>query len=252
MRISAYAFSGAKLTNVTLPETLLSIGSKAFYACNNLTTVNFLSLNAPKLEEEYDTSILTFSNMPGPGKYGTYDTLGISKFTMWNVTGRYNNFYFGANFVDYVGHITHKLVMVMPENGKNYDSFIYGQYFGSKIIGNNAATESTKSVIALIDEIPDRITLDESVIAKVEAARKAYDAITDLTQKSLIRNFGKLTGAETNIERLRAGQQSSSSDSSSSAQSESAPVALFIVLGVLLVSCAAAAVVFVLRKKKNK
>lgn len=252
VRISAYAFSGAKLTNVTLPETLLSIGSKAFYACNNLTTVNFLSLNAPKLEEEYDTSILTFSNMPGPGKYGTYDTLGISKFTMWNVTGRYNNFYFGANFVDYVGHITHKLVMVMPENGKNYDSFIYGQYFGSKIIGNNAATESTKSVIALIDEIPDRITLDESVIAKVESARKAYDAITDLTQKSLIRNFGKLTGAETNIERLRAGQQSSSSDSSSSAQSESAPVALFIVLGVLLVSCAAAAVVFVLRKKKNK
>ena len=142
--------------------------------------------------------------------------------------------------------------MVIPENGLNYDSFIYGQYFGSTITGKTAATETTKEVISLIDEIPDRITLDADVIAKVEAARKAYDAMNDITQKSLVNNYNKLTGAETDIERLRANQSSSTGGGESSGEKkEGSPVALFIVLGVVFLACAAATVILVMKNKKN-
>ena len=54
VRISSMAFAGTDVEMVTLPNTVFSIGHKAFYDCRKLHTVVFGSQEAPILEEEFD------------------------------------------------------------------------------------------------------------------------------------------------------------------------------------------------------
>ena len=201
VRISAQAFRAAALRNVTLATTLRAIGDKAFYECDKLFMVVFTSYEAPILEEVYDTSYISLENLPHTGMMSTYKGLGIAKYYMWNVTSSYNNFYFGANFVDYIGHTNGNLVMVKPANGQNYNTFIFEQYFSSIVEGSNATTESTLEVIAMIAALPDVITLSDE--AQIVAARAAYDKMSSLEQKALVSNYTKLTAAESTLMYLK-------------------------------------------------
>ena len=227
VKISARAFAGAALKNVTLSTELKAIGDKAFYGCENLSIVVFRSYDAPMLEEEYDENYLSYENLPFTGKMQLTEDmfvegLGISKYYMWNMTSSFNNFYFGANFVNYIGHIENKLVMVKPANGQGYDTFIFSQYFDTAVDGDSAANEATLNVIAMINALPSKIQLtDEDAVV---AARAAYEAITSLEQKSLVEkaNYSKLTEAEATIKYLKQREQNnSSSDSSSSTPEDS-------------------------------
>ena len=201
VKISDRAFAGAVLENVVLSTTLKAIGDKAFYGCEKLSVVVFTGYYAPMLEEEYDTSYISLNNMPQTGSLVGYDGLGIVKYNMWNVASSYNNFYFGANFVDYIGHVTNNVVMVKPANGKNYDTFIFSKYFVLTVEGGNAMTETTIKVIAMIAALPDSITLSHE--AQVAEARAAYDQIPELEQKALVSNYSKLTSAESTITYLK-------------------------------------------------
>ena len=129
-----------------------------------------------------------------------YKGLGIVKYFMWNVSSHGNNYYFGANFADYVGKVSRNIVMVSPANGVNYNSFIFSQYFGTKVLGANAATADTLKVIDVINALPDSITLADE--ASVTAARAAYDNIPALEQKALVSNYTRLTNAEATIRYL--------------------------------------------------
>jgi hypothetical protein len=179
------------------------------------------------LEEEYDENYLSYENLPFTGKMQLTEDmfvegLGISKYYMWNMTSSFNNFYFGANFVNYIGHIENKLVMVKPANGQGYDTFIFSQYFDTAVDGDSAANVATLNVIAMINALPSKIQLtDEDAVV---AARAAYEAITSLEQKSLVEkaNYSKLTEAEATIKYLKQREQNnSSSDSSSSTPEDS-------------------------------
>ena len=61
--------------------------------------------------------------------------------------------------------------------------------------------EYTESVMALIDQLPDRISLQHE--AQGVAARLAYEKIAGLDQKSLVSNYAKLTNAESTIAYLK-------------------------------------------------
>lgn len=210
VRISARALCDTSLITVTLPSTLKSLGDKAFYGCNYLTTVVFKSYDAPALEEEYNTSYVTYLNLPfsgylvvgdGNGGTTTYEGLGISKYYMWNITSSPNNFYFGANFVNYIGHVDNSLVMVKPANGQGYDTFIFSQYFDTVVQGANAATAATINVIAMIEALPENIKLsDEDTVV---AARAAYNALPSTEQQALVSNYTKLVEAERLIDYLK-------------------------------------------------
>ncbi|MBQ8319391.1 MAG: leucine-rich repeat protein [Clostridia bacterium] len=264
-RISARAFEGAKLQNVTLAASLQAIGDKAFYGCEDLKVVIFKSYAAPILEEEYDTSHITMLNLPMtgmmPGGDGTlFEGLGISKYFMWNLTSSFNNFYFGANFVDYVGRVEDKLVMVKPANGKNYDSFIFTQYFDTIVQGDNALMEATIAVIEKIAALPvsTSITLaQESLVAEVRAA---YESIASLEQKALVSNYSKLTDAEAMIAYLKA-REEANKPSAPIVEEEKNGFAEFLqsnwigltIAGVVLLGFAAYVIVdkVVLKKGKN-
>ena len=207
VRISAKAFAGSAVVNVTLPSTLKALGDKAFYDCAALSVVVFTSYNAPILEEEYDRVYAQESNLPMPTYTGTTQGLGITKYHMWNTGTSDSIYFFGANFVGNIGHIPGNLVMVCPANGQSYDTFILSQYFGTTVKGVNAATEDTVRVIAMIAALPTEISLDHEAI--VAAARAAYDAIPSLEQKALVSNYGKLEEAETTIEFLKKRNENS-------------------------------------------
>ncbi len=202
VRISAHAFTGSNIKNVTLSEELTSIGDKAFYDCKELAVVVFTGYYAPALEEAYDVNYATEENLPTTGMAGS-EGLGISKFYMWNVSSSPNNFYFGANFVDYIGHVKNNLVMVRPSNGVRYDSMILGQYFKTVVDGAPAAIQATKDVIAMIDKLPDAKNITLADEPAVVAARRAFDLLPNDEQKGLVKNKSKLTAAESQIEFLK-------------------------------------------------
>lgn len=255
VRISARAFAGSALQTVTLPTTLKAVGDKAFYGCATLITVVFQSYQAPTLEEEFSESYASdIRNVAVPGYMGTYKGLGISPFPMWNAASYSSNFYFGANFVNYIGRTPEYLVMVKPANGQNYDTFIMSQYFGTTVLGSNAATDETLAVIAMIAALPGRVTLNDE--AAVVAARAAFDAITSYEQKALVTELGKLESAEATIKRLKLKEEENTGDKPGSSDEKdkgkgckgcrsSADVSS------LLICVAAVGTLFVCRKRKH-
>lgn len=266
VRISAMAFAGAQVRRVHLPYTLRAIGHKAFYACDGLQVVTFTSFDAPILEEEFDALYHeSFEHIPATGDYSFYDVdgseliktgLGIVPYYMWNVTNlsdnpSYYTTYYGANFIDYVGHVSTPAVMVRPVNGNHYDSFIFAQYFDTAIDGSAAADEITLSAIAAIDAIPENVTLDDKAL--VEAARAAYDKISTKEQQALVHNLDKLTQAERRIadlEALAGNQSGTEQPEVQPPKSVSVAFVLSIVLAILgTLSLVLAIACFVLARK---
>ena len=271
VRISAQAFAESNVKYVTLPSTLSSIGHKAFYGCDNLVAVTFTSYTAPVLEEEYDYSYwLSAENLPATGKYQYqdsftgetvyYDGLGIVPYFMWNATDTPAVIYFGASFVDYVGHVEDSIAMIKPVNGVGYDSFILGKYFSVNIEGAAAADETTLDAITAIDSLPDEIKLEHKAL--VEAARAAYDKISSYTQRALVSNYDKLVAAEQRISDLEylangdAETEAPPTDQTPDNDKIDTELVIFIILccacGCLLIAVIVLTVVCIVSKKRMK
>ncbi len=271
VRITAFAFAGSDVVRVDLPYTLNSIGHKAFYACYDLTTVIFKSYDAPILEEEFDSNYYdSFENFPATGEYEftyndgtadgklmTFEGLGVVPFYMWNISsGLYSNVYYGANFVDYIGYVDNNLVMVRPSNGQNYETFIYGQYFGTVIDGSLAADDVTLSAIAAIVQIPSSVKLEHESI--VILAREAYDKIATDEQRALIYDYYMtLSAAERKIAALKSAEAPSKGDDNTSDDLTEEPekdytLTVIIITAVLIVIGGGAVIVrFFLDRKRE-
>ncbi len=289
VRVSAMAFAGSDIVRVTLPHSLNAIGHKAFYACEKLTTVTFKSYTAPILEEEFDEAYyLSFDNLPCTGDYeitvpvdkngngilesGDQETqvhagLAIVPYYMWNLSNtKYNNVYYGATFVDYIGHTgasnreyanMGQLVMVAPSNGVGYDSFILAQYFADTVAGDVAADDITMAAIAAIDRLPGTITLKDA--DAVAAARAAYDSISSALQQTLVKNYDKLRRAEMLIEAFLNNQTPTEPPAEPMPEQpgvDGGRIALIVVViieSVMIGGAGIAALVyFILKKKKTK
>ncbi len=213
VRITAMAFAGNDVVRVTLPHSLDAIGHKAFYECKKLVTVVFKSYEAPILEEEFDTAYYeSFENLPATGEYEFTDYegnvikhsgLGIVPFYMWNVSdGKYSNAYYGANFVNRIGHGNPELIMVRPSNGQYYETFIYSQYFTMIIDGAVAMDDITLEAIEKISSLPEKVQLTHEAL--VIAAREAYNRIATKEQQALVTNYSSLVSAENRILALKS------------------------------------------------
>ncbi|MBQ9700629.1 MAG: leucine-rich repeat domain-containing protein, partial [Lachnospiraceae bacterium] len=212
VRITSMAFAGSDVEIVTLPYTVGAIGHKAFFDCNKLDIMSFASFNAPILEEEFDPNYYnTLEHIPGSGDYGTYkDYDGVEKeivgmnlipFYMWNVSASmFSNVFYGANFVDYVGYVEDKMIMIRPVNGQNYDSYVLAQYFDITMDGATAADDITLAAIKAIKAIPSRVSYEDRAL--VEAARAAYNKIATTEQQALVTNYADLITAEQRIKAL--------------------------------------------------
>ena len=212
VRIGAFAFAGTNVVTVQLPHSLNAIGHKAFYACDELEAVIFRSYVAPVLEEQLDPNYYnTYDNIPAKGEFSfqNYDGsvvtkvgLGIVDYFMWNVpSGMYYDVFYGANFMNYIGHIDRQLVMIRPSNGQLYQTFIYEQYFDKVVDGALSATDETLAAIAAIAQLPKTIRLSHEPL--VIAARQAYDKIATRDQQALVLEYTTLVSAENRIRLLK-------------------------------------------------
>ncbi len=269
VRISAYAFAGSDVKNVILPYTLKAIGHKAFFACDKLSSVTFTSYEAPALEEEYDYEYFySYDNIPATGEFGFYDTdgvteiykdgLGIVPYFMWNVSSLPNNFFYGASFVDYIGHTDGSLTMIHPTNGQHYETFVTEKYFDTFIKGAAAADDITLAAIAAIQKLPanaSEITLAHKDL--VVAARAAYDRIVSDEQRALVSTelLDILKNAEQMIEDLEylaGGDNNSNISGSDRNRIQTALVVLIIVVSVLTLLVIALAVFMFIFIRKIK
>jgi len=221
VKISGMAFAGTNINRVELPESLNTIGHKAFFECNELSVVVFGSYDAPILEEEFDKTYHdSFENIPATGEYeftindGTANGrvviikgIEVVPYYMWNVSSTgYPTVYYGANFKNHIGHIkdNEKLLMIRPSNGNYYETFIYGQYFNTVLDGTAAPDDTTIDAIDKINSLPEKIYLEHEQL--VIAAREAYNKIVDFTQLGLVYNYDVLSNAERRIKALKDSQ----------------------------------------------
>ena len=253
VRIAGMAFAGSDIQRITLPYTTTAIGHKAFYQCDHLEMVVFGSYYAPILEEEFDPAYYeALENIPGTGEFGEYtdydgqqvivNGMGLLPYYMWNATdGMYSNVFYGANFVDYVGKVENKLIMVRPANGEQYDSFVLDQYFDVTIDGAKAPDDSAVAAINAIKNIPEKVSYDHKDI--VEAARAAYEKIATLEQKALVSNYADLVSAEQRVAALDPNAQPEGEEPTQEPVTEEPKngalggVILCVVVGVVLLAC---------------
>ena len=269
VRISAMAFAGDDVTKVVLPYTVAAIGHKAFFGCDDLQFISFASYKAPILEEEYDSLYYqTMENIPAAGLYEFEDNYGnpityegnkIIPYFMWNVTSLPGNFFYGANFVDYVGKVEEKITMISPVNGKNYDSFIMNQYFALTVEGAAAADDATLAAIDAINKLPTNVS-DITLAHKglVEAARAAYNKIISDEQRALVPNnlLTILKDAEQMIEDLEylaGGDEDVEVSGKDKSKLQTTMVVLIVVvsvLGAMVIALGVLLFIFI-RKIKN-
>lgn len=254
VRIGDMAFAGAPVTHVVTPYTLRSVGHKAFYGCDRLHMLTFTSYMAPALEEAYDVELFNGKNhIPASGQYGFtvsesgeevyHDGLGIVPYFMWNAADTPSNVYYGANFVDYIGLTEGDLVMVRPVNGKQYDSFIFAQYFNTVVDGAAAADEVTLAAIAAIDRLPETVSLADKPL--VLAAREAYNKISTIEQRALVTNYSKLEQAEKRIKDLEYLESGDETETETETDASGEPIRYHAIWVVLLLLFAAVTVTFV-------
>ena len=166
-RIEALAFrENDNLTKVILPESLVSIGHKAFYSCAALKTFEFRSFEAPILENIVGYSVL--------------------------YTGIYTD-----NFLTNIADADGSLEMIRPSNGKGYDSKYYLTYFGTVQLSEEVYEPAAKELAATILNT-QVFSLDDS--DNIAQLRAAYDALSD-AQKAHMGSevLAKLTELENSI-----------------------------------------------------
>ena len=253
VRVTGMALAGSDVQMVTLPYTMGAVGHKAFFGCEDLEIVVFQCFDAPILEEEYDPTYYdSLEHIPGSGDYGTYtdydgtevqiNPMGLIPYFMWNVSGgMYSNVFYGANFVDYVGYVEEKLMMVAPVNGEHYDSFIMNQYFDFALEGPAAPDDVALAAIRAIKAIPERVTLEDKAL--VVAAREAYNKIATIAQQALVTNYADLITAEQRIAALE------SEDEPVVAEEKGMPVGVIILIVLLIVLVVCAVLGFIFKKQ---
>ncbi len=259
VRVTSMAFAGSPVKMVTLPYTVKSIGHKAFFGCDELEILVFTSYYAPTLEEEFDKAYYeSLQNVPGTGTYGTYvdydgtevtiTGTGLVPYFMWNATGgQYSNVFYGANFVNYVGKVEDKLLMVRPSNGQNYETYMFSHYFDLTVIGSAAMDNNSIAFLNAMNQLPERVNLEHEDL--VIAARNAYNKIASTEQRGLVESvYNTLLSAEQRIKQLKStetGTKEPVDDTTSNSW-----VWIVVAIVVVVLAGAGAAVFFLLKKRK--
>lgn len=173
-RIEFYAGNENKnIQKVVLPDGLKLIGNYAFYACDNLKTVEFNSVTAPALEANYDSSLVLDAAAPGFGiLHEHFDLFGFELYY--------------CNFVYFLGS-KEPIKMILPANEdiQGYDSLVYQAYFGK--VSESQRSEYVAMEVNLINfiEYATKISEISNITLSHEALiNKALTAYVGITQKA--------------------------------------------------------------------
>lgn len=205
IRIAYGAGYGNKgIKQLELPMSLKVIGANAFDKAN-IKVVVFQALRAPQMETEFPQyiyysvhSIPEFAQ-PSENVVSYYAALGIQ------VYYRYYNFNWMAldeeNLEMYL--VENAPMAVYPTNGVGYNNWIFQLMF--KLRTEGEATLGDEGILAkqLMTDLPSSIQVKLEHGDAIRAARAAYDAVPDVTQKNLLSTlYSKLVAAEKRLAQL--------------------------------------------------
>ena len=174
------------ILSIILPDSLRIIGNYAFHDYKNLETVEFKSVVAPVLENDYDPNAIVDVDDPG------FDQLH-NQFDLFGLELCY------YNFIALVG-TKNPVEMIVPSNSdiEGYDGLVYQVYFGKGRASNYVAMEKPLveflqlaykldevSTITLAHEklIDDAVTYYNSITQDATAygyEKDEYDRLVDL------------------------------------------------------------------------
>lgn len=197
------------LKEVTIPSSVRAIGDKAFYQ-STVKTFNFVGLLAPVLEAKYVNPY-------------DYDTDTYENY-VFGVLGEGAKYY--GNFYDYLvlnlyavpagGVEPFGLTLRYPTNASGFDGAVYQEYFDTIEKTDAVASDETLAAIELLENIPTaeqfnalKTSKDTDLLAEykaqVTAARRAYNNVTDATQKGFISQelYDNLVATETVMREVR-------------------------------------------------
>ena len=240
IRIGAYAFADNKhLQSVTLPVFLRVVGAAAFYGCDNLTRIEFLSATAPTLESYAYTQA-----------DGTSDNV-------------YNNF---KTALGDPGE--RNLTIVVPSNHTGYDLYIWEQYLGEVGAEDGIEVSETARPIHTAIDFMDRVRNLPSPENITEADREEITMLQRIfntlvaTQRSFVTggfdgtNYSEiLTAAAAALPEVPEDPGDNTPDvPTEPSQPEGPNVGLIVGLsvgGAVVLAGVAVAVVFIVRKKRR-
>ncbi len=170
-RIDVFAGNQNKnIEKIILPDSLKLIGNYAFYGYDNLKTVEFKSVNAPALENYYNSTSVLEETAPGYNKlHEHFDLFGLELY------------YY--NFMDLVGR-NDPIEMILPANEKlsGYDSLVYEVYFGKVEDSKRSEYVAMQNEMILFLEYAEKLSEVKTVTLSHETlinnALTAYKAIT--------------------------------------------------------------------------
>ena len=188
VRIDAYSFysSSIKLTEITFPYSLESIGDCAFGGCDSIKDYYFNSYDAPVLEGVYNSALINYIyNLSEAQLTDKVDNLyKINAGKVYNMYFYYYPYYY-ANFYDYVGFVD-GLTIHYPENGKGYDSWIYTNYFDEVKLSAAVADEATNKAMEALDAASNIEKATNENKDEILQHYNSYIVITDESQKALL------------------------------------------------------------------
>ncbi len=264
-RIGARAFYGSGIEVVTLAREVSAIGHMAFYNCDKLLLVTFRSINAPRLEEEFDFDYETAITEFGTNKYveeafgkvllnfvdGSSRMTGLEYIdaTMWSPA--VTCVFYGANFIYGVTDERHNdrtLIMVRPSNGVGYETFSYNMYFDQVVIGRGAISDSAQAVIDMLGSLPESLRAEDR--DQVYAIYDLYNTLSMEDQNYLTAEGFTMTLS--NAKRL----VDSMTTTNPGTEPENPPAepnntALYVVLGIVGGGLVIALVVYFVKRKSN-
>ncbi len=203
-RIGAYAgMANNHVTTLYLPRSLKTIGESAFDKCEKLSVIVFQSWRMPELEGlfygyELRTNGIYDIERPNDSIINYRALIGVP------IIYYYFNF---AWYPENVNEPAPNLVAVCPTNGVSYESWIVSIMFDSIVSGAATMTDQSVIVEGILNNLPDAMRVQLTDEAAIVAARKAYDSISDATQRFLLsKAYGRLTSAEMRLAQIKPGQ----------------------------------------------
>ncbi|MCL2862170.1 MAG: leucine-rich repeat protein [Firmicutes bacterium] len=155
-------YQNTNIIHITFPHSLSIIGDRALYGATNLEIVEFTSHRAPILWSAFDEILAReyiIRSLFGDGveyvPHSPYERFE----THWGHTVM-PMFY--ANFVARISDmVANPLVMIRPENGIGFDTFIFNSFFNTQL-SSEVLTNENFVIIAQIRELSARpLTADD-------------------------------------------------------------------------------------------
>ena len=198
------AYANAGIRQIELPATLKVIGSQAFNKAD-LSIVVFQSYLTPVFETEIPKYV--YSSLHANKEFAQVNgnivnynsAIGVQVYYMY-----YNFTWLEVDAEAMETTVVNAPIAVYPTNGVGYDGWIFNKMFTLKTEGEATLSDAGLNAKELMGKVPTATSVKLAHADVISAAREAYDAVPDATQRNLLSSlYSKLVAAEKRLAQLQ-------------------------------------------------